>query len=87
MKNDLALKGNIDGVELLIFPSNQLPEKSQRKNYLKQNSVLFLIIIVLECLCGLLKVCLEVRLYNLITSQSILLELDQSQQLYQTHYT
>ncbi|RVW20941.1 hypothetical protein CK203_110967 [Vitis vinifera] len=55
MKNDLALKGNIDGVELLIFPSNQLPEKSQRKNYLKQNSVLFLIIIVLECLCGLLK--------------------------------
>ncbi|RVW14100.1 hypothetical protein CK203_099184 [Vitis vinifera] len=51
MKNDLALKGNIDGVELLIFPSNQLPEKSQ------------------------------LRLYNLITSQSILLELDQSQQL------
>lgn len=32
MKNDLALKGNIDGVELLIFPSNQLPEKSQRWN-------------------------------------------------------
>ena len=32
MKNDLALKGNVDGVELLIFPSNQLPDKSQRKN-------------------------------------------------------
>ena len=32
MKNDLALKGNLDGVELLIFPSNQLPENSQRKN-------------------------------------------------------
>lgn len=32
MRSDLALKGNIDGVELLIFPSNQLPEKSQRKN-------------------------------------------------------
>ncbi|KAG7980620.1 hypothetical protein I3843_05G191200 [Carya illinoinensis] len=34
MKNDLALKGNFDGVELLIFPSNQLPEKSQRWNTL-----------------------------------------------------
>ncbi|KAK9271648.1 hypothetical protein L1049_002011 [Liquidambar formosana] len=34
MKNDLALKGNLDGVELLIFPSNQLPEKSQRWNML-----------------------------------------------------
>lgn len=31
MKNDLALKGNINGVELLIFPSNQLPVKLQRK--------------------------------------------------------
>lgn len=30
-KNDLALRGNLDGVELLIFPSNLLPEKSQRK--------------------------------------------------------
>lgn len=30
-KNDLALKGNFDGVELLIFPSNILLEKSQRK--------------------------------------------------------
>ncbi|PQM39488.1 hypothetical protein Pyn_25374 [Prunus yedoensis var. nudiflora] len=29
IKNDLALKGNFDGVELLIFPSNQLPERSQ----------------------------------------------------------
>ncbi|KAK1399336.1 hypothetical protein POM88_009199 [Heracleum sosnowskyi] len=29
MKDDLALKGNIDGAEILIFPSNQLPEKSQ----------------------------------------------------------
>ncbi|GAB4826444.1 hypothetical protein Ancab_009433 [Ancistrocladus abbreviatus] len=29
MKDDLALKGNIDGIELLIFPSNQLPKKSQ----------------------------------------------------------
>lgn len=34
IKNDLALKGNFDGVELLIFSSNQLPEKSQRKAYL-----------------------------------------------------
>ncbi|XP_059435246.1 uncharacterized protein LOC132168162 isoform X4 [Corylus avellana] len=34
MKKDLALKGNLDGVELLIFPSNQLPEKSQRWNML-----------------------------------------------------
>ncbi|XP_041013050.1 uncharacterized protein LOC121256342 isoform X5 [Juglans microcarpa x Juglans regia] len=34
VKNDLALKGNFDGVELLIFPSNQLPEKSQRWNTL-----------------------------------------------------
>ncbi|KAL3756031.1 hypothetical protein ACJRO7_002980 [Eucalyptus globulus] len=34
IKSDLALKGNFDGVELLIFPSNQLPEKSQRWNTL-----------------------------------------------------
>ncbi|XP_042985034.1 uncharacterized protein LOC122313832 isoform X9 [Carya illinoinensis] len=34
IKNDLALKGNFDGIELLIFPSNQLPEKSQRWNML-----------------------------------------------------
>ncbi|PIN00364.1 hypothetical protein CDL12_27130 [Handroanthus impetiginosus] len=34
MKNDLALKGNVDGIELLIFPSNQLPEKLQRWNTL-----------------------------------------------------
>ncbi|XP_075495151.1 ASI1-immunoprecipitated protein 2-like isoform X3 [Primulina tabacum] len=34
MKNDLALKGSFDGVELLIFPSNQLPENSQRWNTL-----------------------------------------------------
>ncbi|KAL7003832.1 hypothetical protein U1Q18_004975, partial [Sarracenia purpurea var. burkii] len=34
MKGDLALKGNFDGVELLIFPSNHLPEKSQRWNML-----------------------------------------------------
>ncbi|RDX66840.1 hypothetical protein CR513_54349, partial [Mucuna pruriens] len=27
-QNDFALKGNLDGVELLIFPSNILPEKS-----------------------------------------------------------
>ncbi|KAK7330899.1 hypothetical protein VNO77_25105 [Canavalia gladiata] len=32
--NDLALKGNLDGVELLIFPSNVLPEKSQCWNNL-----------------------------------------------------
>lgn len=31
IKKDLALKGNLDDVELLIFPSNQLPENSQRK--------------------------------------------------------
>lgn len=34
MRSDLALKGNFDGVELLIFPSNHLPEKSQRWNTL-----------------------------------------------------
>ncbi|KAI4295253.1 hypothetical protein L6164_035319 [Bauhinia variegata] len=34
IRNDLALKGIFDGVELLIFPSNQLPEKSQRWNML-----------------------------------------------------
>ncbi|XP_059667443.1 protein PARALOG OF AIPP2-like [Cornus florida] len=34
MKNDLALKGNLDGVELLIFPSNVLPENFQRWNML-----------------------------------------------------
>lgn len=32
IRNDLALKGDIDGVELLIFPSTQLPVKSQRKD-------------------------------------------------------
>ncbi|XP_019424099.1 PREDICTED: uncharacterized protein LOC109333206 isoform X2 [Lupinus angustifolius] len=32
--NDLALKGKFDGVELLIFPSNQLPENSQSWNML-----------------------------------------------------
>ncbi|XWS42848.1 hypothetical protein CRYUN_Cryun16bG0049800 [Craigia yunnanensis] len=34
VKNDLALKGNFEGVELLIFPSNQLPEHCQRWNTL-----------------------------------------------------
>ncbi|XP_022148589.1 uncharacterized protein LOC111017216 isoform X4 [Momordica charantia] len=34
IKNDLALKGNLDGAELLIFTSNQLPESSQRWNML-----------------------------------------------------
>ncbi|CAI9755296.1 unnamed protein product [Fraxinus pennsylvanica] len=34
MKNDLALQANLNGVELLIFPSNQLPENSQRWNML-----------------------------------------------------
>ncbi|XP_044498759.1 uncharacterized protein LOC123220565 isoform X3 [Mangifera indica] len=34
MKNDLALKGDLDGVELLIFPSSQLPENCQRWNLL-----------------------------------------------------
>ncbi|XP_042063889.1 uncharacterized protein LOC121807688 isoform X1 [Salvia splendens] len=32
MKNDLALRGNINGVELLVFPSNQLPVNLQRWN-------------------------------------------------------
>lgn len=31
-KNDLSLKGNIDGVELYIFTSNKLPMNSQRWN-------------------------------------------------------
>ncbi|KAL3652092.1 hypothetical protein CASFOL_001773 [Castilleja foliolosa] len=34
MKNDIALKGNVNGVELLIFPSSQLPDNSQRWNLL-----------------------------------------------------
>ncbi|XP_042486315.1 uncharacterized protein LOC122066561 isoform X3 [Macadamia integrifolia] len=34
IKNDLALKGNLDGIELLVFPSSQLAEKSQRWNML-----------------------------------------------------
>ncbi|XP_010270007.1 PREDICTED: uncharacterized protein LOC104606480 isoform X2 [Nelumbo nucifera] len=34
IRNDLALKGNFDGTELLIFPSNKLPDKSQRWNML-----------------------------------------------------
>ncbi|KAK2658446.1 hypothetical protein Ddye_004979 [Dipteronia dyeriana] len=34
IKNDLALKGNQDGVEILIFPSSQLPENCQRWNML-----------------------------------------------------
>ncbi|XP_076940953.1 ASI1-immunoprecipitated protein 2-like [Bidens hawaiensis] len=34
IKGDLALIGSINGVELLIFPSNQLPEKSNRWNML-----------------------------------------------------
>ncbi|CAJ1929079.1 unnamed protein product [Sphenostylis stenocarpa] len=29
MNNDLALQGTVDGVELLIFPSNLLPKNSQ----------------------------------------------------------
>ncbi|GMJ12223.1 hypothetical protein like AT5G16680 [Hibiscus trionum] len=34
VKNDLALKGNLEGVEFLIFPSNQLPQNCQRWNTL-----------------------------------------------------
>ncbi|KAL4557278.1 hypothetical protein LXL04_035451 [Taraxacum kok-saghyz] len=34
IRGDLALIGSIGGVELLIFPSNQLPEKSHRWNML-----------------------------------------------------
>ncbi|KAF3449458.1 hypothetical protein FNV43_RR10186 [Rhamnella rubrinervis] len=34
INKDLALKANLDGVELLIFPSNLLPEKFQRWNAL-----------------------------------------------------
>lgn len=34
IKNDLALKGNLKGIELLIFSSKLLPEKSQRWNAL-----------------------------------------------------
>nr|XP_018678063.1 PREDICTED: uncharacterized protein LOC103975917 isoform X2 [Musa acuminata subsp. malaccensis] len=34
IENDLALKGNISEVELLIFPSSMLPESSQRWNML-----------------------------------------------------
>nr|GMD02415.1 uncharacterized protein LOC109194010 [Ipomoea batatas] len=32
MKHDLALQGNFGSIELLIFPSNQLPENFQRWN-------------------------------------------------------
>ncbi|XWS58009.1 hypothetical protein CRYUN_Cryun09bG0222200 [Craigia yunnanensis] len=35
VKNDLALKGTFEGVELLIFPSNQLPENCQCKDCYK----------------------------------------------------
>lgn len=41
IKNDLALKGNLDEVELLIFPSNSMPKKSQRK----KNILLFYFLI------------------------------------------
>uniref|UniRef100_A0A2P2M0K8 Zinc finger PHD-type domain-containing protein n=1 Tax=Rhizophora mucronata TaxID=61149 RepID=A0A2P2M0K8_RHIMU len=34
IKKDLALRGSFDGVELLIFPSTQLPQNSQRWNML-----------------------------------------------------
>eukprot|EP00252_Welwitschia_mirabilis_P002705 TRINITY_DN12662_c0_g1_i1.p1 TRINITY_DN12662_c0_g1~~TRINITY_DN12662_c0_g1_i1.p1 ORF type:complete len:1679 (-),score=401.09 TRINITY_DN12662_c0_g1_i1:487-5523(-) len=34
VNNDYALRGNCDGVDLLIFPSNQLPAQSQRWNRL-----------------------------------------------------
>lgn len=34
MKHDLALRGNVNGVELLVFPSNQLAHRSQRKFHL-----------------------------------------------------
>ncbi|CAL9079714.1 unnamed protein product [Musa textilis] len=34
IENDLALKGNISEVELLVFPSSMLPESSQRWNML-----------------------------------------------------
>ncbi|XP_038982459.1 uncharacterized protein LOC103704691 isoform X2 [Phoenix dactylifera] len=34
LKRDLALRGNISEVELLIFPSNKLPENCQRWNML-----------------------------------------------------
>ncbi|KAI3940480.1 hypothetical protein MKW98_024887 [Papaver atlanticum] len=34
IKEDLALKGNFNGIELLIFPSNQLDKRSQRWNTL-----------------------------------------------------
>ncbi|KAL5985369.1 hypothetical protein ACLOJK_027353 [Asimina triloba] len=37
LKNDLALRGNIDGIELLIFPSSQLPLKSQQTNPLSHD--------------------------------------------------
>ncbi|VFR01039.1 unnamed protein product [Cuscuta campestris] len=32
VKQDLALQGKVEGIELLIFPSNQLPEKFKRWN-------------------------------------------------------
>lgn len=57
IKKDLALKGNLDGVELLIFPSNQLPEKSQRKDNSKfyyRVTVQYLVTISLVGFCGLL---------------------------------
>ncbi|KAF5749254.1 hypothetical protein HS088_TW04G01219 [Tripterygium wilfordii] len=34
IKSDLALKGTVDGFELLLFPSNVLPENCQRWNML-----------------------------------------------------
>jgi len=44
IRNDLALKGNLEDVELLIFPSSLLPETSQRKElfhtFVKQSNIL-----------------------------------------------
>lgn len=39
VKNDLVLKGHVDRIELLIFPSNRLPEISQRKAFFFRKKV------------------------------------------------
>jgi len=51
IRNDLALRGTSDGVELLIFASNQLPEDSQRKKLFWTLAKQSLIVGTLQMMC------------------------------------
>ena len=44
LKNDLVLRGSVDAVELLIFPSNILSKNFQSKNSSKNLEVLFYLV-------------------------------------------